>query len=58
MNLLKYSTPFKFEGICIEYCLSIIVEDNRVIIPYSTWDRTSKLAVYDKSYSDNKLQIW
>ena len=58
MNLLKYSTPFKFEGICIEYCLSIIVEDNRVIIPYSTWDRTSKLAVYDKSYIDNKLQIW
>ena len=58
MNLLRYSAPFKFEGICIEYCLSLIVEDNRIIVPYSTWDRTTKLAVYDKSYIDNKLRLW
>ena len=27
MNLLRYSAPFKFEGDPIEYCLSIVVED-------------------------------
>jgi tetratricopeptide (TPR) repeat protein len=45
MNLLRYTCPFKFEGICIEYCLSLIVEENRIIIPYSTWDRTTKIAI-------------
>ena len=45
MNLLRYTCPFKFEGICIEFCLSLIVEENRIIIPYSTWDRTTKIAI-------------
>ena len=53
MNLLRYSFPFKFEGEAIEYCLGIIVEDDRIILPYSTWDRTTKLAIYDKSYIEN-----
>jgi len=52
MNLLRYSAPFKFEGEPIEYSLSIIVEDNRVLMTYSTWDRTSKIAIYDKKYID------
>ena len=47
MNLLRYTCPFKFEGICIEYCLSLIVEETRIIIPYSTWDRTTKIAIID-----------
>ena len=47
MNLLRYTCPFKFEGICIEFCLSLIVEENRIIIPYSTWDRTTKIAIID-----------
>ena len=52
LNLLRYSAPFKFEGVCIEYCIGLIVEDYRVIVPYSTWDRTSKIATYSKSYID------
>jgi tetratricopeptide (TPR) repeat protein len=52
LNLLRYSAPFKFEGECIEYCIGLIVEDFRVIVPYSTWDRTSKIAIYNKSYID------
>jgi tetratricopeptide (TPR) repeat protein len=52
LNLLRYSAPFKFEGECIEYCIGLIVEDYRVIVPYSTWDRTSKIAIYNKSYID------
>jgi hypothetical protein len=53
MNLLRYSAPFKFEGDPIEYCLSIVVEDERVIINYSTWDRTTRIGVYDKKYIDS-----
>lgn len=53
MNLLRYSAPFKFEGEPIEYCLSIIVEDDRVLINYSTWDRTTRIGVYDKKYIDS-----
>jgi glycosyltransferase involved in cell wall biosynthesis len=56
MNLLRYSAPFKFEGEPIEYCLSIIVEDERVIINYSTWDRTTRIGIYDKQYIDSLLK--
>lgn len=53
MNLLRYSAPFKIEGESIEYCLSIVVEHERVLLNYSTWDRTSTIALYDKSYIDS-----
>jgi len=53
MNLLRYSAPFKFEGEPIEYCLSILVEDERVLINYSTWDRTTRVGIYDKKYIDS-----
>jgi len=53
MNLLRYSAPFKFEGTPIEYSLSIVVEDDRVLINYSCWDRTTKMVVYDKKYIDS-----
>jgi tetratricopeptide (TPR) repeat protein len=55
MNLLRYSAPFKFEGEPIEYCLSILVEDDRVLINYSTWDRTTRIGIYDKNYIDSLL---
>jgi hypothetical protein len=53
MKLLRYSAPFKFEGECIEYSIGLIVEETRVIVPYSSWDRTTKIAVYDKKYIDS-----
>ena len=56
MKLLRYSTPFNFEGEPIEYCLSIIVEDNRVLMNYSTWDRTTRIMIYDKEYIDSILE--
>lgn len=55
MNLLRYSAPFKFEGEPIEYCLSILVEDDKVFINYSVWDRTTRIAIYDKKYIDSLL---
>jgi hypothetical protein len=56
MNFKKHSAPFKFEGECIEYSLALIVEDERVIIPFSTWDRSTKIAVYDKKMIDEKMK--
>ncbi len=55
MKLLRYSAPFKFEGEPIEYCLSIIVNDDQVFINYSTMDRTTRIGVYDKKYIDSIL---
>ena len=55
MNLLRYSAPFKFEDICIEYCLGLIVDDDRLILTYSNWDRTTKIGVYNKKYIDDLL---
>lgn len=52
MNLLRYSAPYKFDGERIEFTLGLLVEDDRVIIPYSTWDNTTKLKIIDKSYID------
>jgi hypothetical protein len=57
MKLLRYSAPFKFEGDPIEYCLSIIVEDERVLINYSTWDRTTRIGIYDKKYIDSIVKF-
>jgi tetratricopeptide (TPR) repeat protein len=56
MNLLRYSAPFKFEGEPIEYCLSIVVESDRVLINYSTWDRTTRIGVYEKKYIDSLVK--
>jgi tetratricopeptide (TPR) repeat protein len=56
MNLLRYSAPFKFEEECIEYCLSIVVEDERVLINYSGMDRTTRIGVYEKKYIDSILE--
>ena len=53
MKLLRYSAPFKFEGEPIEYSLGIVVEDDRVLITYSNWDRTTRIGVYDKKYIDS-----
>jgi tetratricopeptide (TPR) repeat protein len=53
MNLLRYSAPFKFDKEPIEYCLSIVVEDERVLMNYSCWDRTTCIGVYDKKYIDS-----
>lgn len=53
MNLQRYSAPFKFQGEPIEYCIGLIVENDRIIVPYSTWDRTTKIAIYGKTYIES-----
>jgi tetratricopeptide (TPR) repeat protein len=53
MTLLRYTSPFKFEGEKIEYCVGLVVEESRVIITYSTWDRTTKVGIYSKTCIDD-----
>ena len=55
LNLLKYSAPFKFENEFIEYCLSISIENEKIFINYSTWDKTTKIGIYDKKYIESLL---
>lgn len=55
MNLLRYTAPLKFQNECIEYCLGLVVEDERVIATYSSMDRTTTIACYDKKYIESKL---
>lgn len=56
MKLLRYSAPFKFQEECIEYCIGLVVEEDRLVVPYSSWDRTTKIGVYDKKYIDSILK--
>ena len=51
----KCSKLFTFEGKKIEFGLGLILEDNRVIMTYSTWDSTSKLKTYNKEKLFKKI---
>jgi hypothetical protein len=55
MKLIKYTPVFKFDEHCIEYCIGLIVEDSRIITTYSTWDRTTNVAAYDKKYIEEMM---
>ena len=57
LALKRYSAPFKFSKENIEYCLGLVVEKERVIMTYSTWDRTTKIGVYSKEYIDKLVMV-
>lgn len=44
----KHSKIFNIDGDKIEYCLGLVVEEERIIITHSNWDSTSKLKVFNK----------
>ena len=49
LELKKYSYLFKFDlSQKIEFSLGLVVEDERIIVSHSNWDRTSKLKIYNK----------
>ena len=47
MNPKRYSELFKFENCSVEFCLGLILEDERIILSYSTMDSTSKLMILE-----------
>jgi tetratricopeptide (TPR) repeat protein len=53
LNLLRYSAPFKYEDVPIQYCIGLVVKDDSVMINYSTWDRTTRIGVYNKKNIDS-----
>lgn len=44
----RHSRFFTFDRECVEFCLGLIIEDERIITTHSNWDSTSKLYVYHK----------
>jgi hypothetical protein len=58
LNVRRYTEPFTFEGSHVEFCLSIIVEPDRVIVPYSVLDTTSVIGVYSMNDIENSVRWW
>ena len=49
LELRKYSYLFRFDKEeKVEFSLGLVVEDDRLIVSHSNWDRTSKLKIFDK----------
>ena len=54
-KLKRYSELFSFDEKPIEFALGMILEPdkNECLISYSTWDRTTRIGIYDKRYIDS-----
>jgi len=48
LELRKYSYLFRFDKEKVEFSLGLVVEDDRLIVSHSNWDRTSKIKIFDK----------
>jgi len=49
LELKKYSQLFTFDSnVNIEFCLGLVVEDDRLIVSHSNEDKTSKIKIFDK----------
>jgi hypothetical protein len=57
MKLICYSDLFKLDNERIEFCLGMIIEDDRLILSYSTFDTNRFIGTYDINYINNKL-VW
>ena len=57
LQILRWSNLFTFEGQKIEYTLGLIVEETRILISYSTWNKTANLGIYNKQDVENTLII-
>ena len=58
MDIIKWSYIFKFEGEKLEYCMGLIVEEEKIIVSYSKWDSTPTLAIYNKKSIENDDYEW
>lgn len=54
-NIKKWSQPFTYGNEDIEYALGLVIEGDKIIISYSTWDRNPVIAIYDKNIIENEL---
>jgi hypothetical protein len=56
MNLKRYSSPFKFFGDRVEFCLGFCILNDDVYISYSNSDITTKVSIYKIDYIEKTLQ--
>ena len=57
MNLLRYSETFKFENYPVEFCLGLILEEERTIVSYSTMECTTRIGLLCNRYIRQGL-VW
>jgi hypothetical protein len=50
MNLLRYSNILKLHKKKIEYCIGLIIENNRTILSFSSLDTSVFIGIYDNNY--------
>jgi mannosyltransferase OCH1-like enzyme len=50
MNLLRYSEPFKLDNSRVEYCIGLIIEENRTILSFTSLDTKLYIGIYDNKY--------
>ena len=55
MNLLAFTCPFKFSKEPIEFTCGLIIEEERIIVSHSIWDRESYIKIYNKKYIEKLL---
>ena len=55
LKVKRHSILFKFDGEGIEYSLGFVVEPDRCIFSYSTWDRTSAVLVLPRNVVEVEL---
>jgi mannosyltransferase OCH1-like enzyme len=57
MNLIRYSELFKFNNASVEFCMGLIIKNDKVILSYSIMDTATKISTYSLDYINNNL-IW
>jgi mannosyltransferase OCH1-like enzyme len=57
MNLLRYSELFKFNNESVEFCIGLIIKNDRFILSYSTMDTTTKISTYSIDNIKNNI-LW
>lgn len=56
-KIKKYTPFFTFEKEKVEYTLGFSFLNDEILIGYSTYDKTTKYAVFDKKYFENMMYL-
>jgi len=54
-SILKISSPFTFEQQRVEFGIGLVVESNRILVSYTVFDETCRVASYDRTQIEKLL---
>lgn len=54
-DIVRISSPFLFEDVKVQFGMGLVIEDERIIMTYTVFDRDTRVASYDKSKLINEL---